>query len=200
MSAHAHTVPLMPPVGINWPAGSLSGPPVRRSRKHLADLRPLFFSGASSPLDDSTLLYSVEWFGAGPEAAAGGLLFGCTRLEAGKVGDEYFMTHGHFHLQPTHAEFYIPASGEGVLLRMDREGQTWAEAMIPGRVLAIDGRHAHRAVNTGSGPLIFWACWPADAGYDYGAIARDGFGLRVLERDGQAVLLDAAGMEKSAYA
>jgi glucose-6-phosphate isomerase len=190
----------MPPVGINWTAGLLSGTPVRRSRKHLADLRPLFLSGAFSPLDDSTLVYSVEWFGEGPEAAAGGLLFGCTRLEPGKVGGEYFMTHGHFHRQPSHAEFYIPVSGQGLLLRMDRGGETWAESMTPGHVLAIDGRHAHRAVNTGSEPLIFWACWPADAGYDYGTIARDGFGLRVMDRDGQAALLGAGSMEKSTHA
>jgi glucose-6-phosphate isomerase len=60
--------------------------------------------------------------------------------------------------------------------------------MLPGTLLYIDGRHAHRVVNTGAEPLVFWACWPSDAGYDYGTIARDGFGLRVLDHSGKVVL------------
>jgi glucose-6-phosphate isomerase, archaeal len=191
MAVNEQSEILEAPVTIDWLAGALSGASVRRSRKHLGDMRSLFLNGLSSSLADDTLLYSVEYFGAGPGAAPGGLLFGYTRLEAGKVRDEYFMTHGHFHALPSHAELYLPVAGQGLLLRMERDGCTWAEEMLPGRVHSIDGRHAHRVVNTGSEPLIFWACWPADAGYDYEAIVREGFGLRALDRDGRPTLVPA---------
>jgi glucose-6-phosphate isomerase, archaeal len=45
--------------------------------------------------------------------------------------------------------------------------------------------------NTGSEPLIFWARWGSDAGYDYASIAERGFGARLVERDGQPVLVTA---------
>jgi glucose-6-phosphate isomerase len=44
-------------------------------------------------------------------------------------------------------------------------------------------------VNVGDEPLLFWACWPSDAGYDYATIATRGFGARVVERDGQPILI-----------
>lgn len=191
MSSNDHSAVPLPLIGVDWLRGGLSGAAVRRTCKHLGAVRSLFLDGAGSALPDDTILYSVAWFGAGPDSA-GGLLFGCTRIEAGKVGNEYFMTHGHFHAQPTRAEFYIPVSGQGLLLLMDRDGKTWAEAMRPGHIHAIDGRYAHRVVNTGSEPLVFWACWPADAGYDYDTIVRTGFGLRILEQDGKPLLVQAA--------
>ena len=181
---------------MNWLAGSLSGVPVQRSQKHLGDVRRLF-AGLASPLADKTLLYSVEWFGTAAPGVEGALLFGCTRLEPGKVGDEYFMTHGHFHANPTRAEIYFCASGSGLLLLMDRSGRTWSEPMSPGSVHSIDGRHAHRVVNIGDVPLIFWASWPADAGYDYDSILRGGFGLRVVERNGAPVIIDSPNLQEA---
>jgi glucose-6-phosphate isomerase len=43
--------------------------------------------------------------------------------------------------------------------------------------------------NTGSEPLVFIACWPSDAGYDYATIERRGFSARLLQRDGVPVLV-----------
>jgi glucose-6-phosphate isomerase len=65
--------------------------------------------------------------------------------------------------------------------------------MSAGALLYIDGRHAHRVVNTGAAPLVFWACWPSDAGYDYASIAREGFGLRVMQRSGKPTLVTRDG-------
>lgn len=167
----------------------MQGNAVRHSRKTLGDLRGLFAQPEIAERSPGSEVYSVEWFCGGELDAEGGLLFGSTRLLPGRVGDEYFMTHGHFHALPTRAEIYLPVSGEGLLLRMDRSGDTWAEPMSPGELLYIDGRHAHRVVNTGTEPLVFWACWPSDAGYDYASIAKDGFALRVVERDGRPALI-----------
>jgi len=177
-----------PETTIDWSVGDLEGASIQRSRKLLKDLAEVYPKHASSGLAPDTEVYSVQWWAPAREGQEGGLLWGVTHLQPGRVGDEYFMTHGHFHALATRAEYYTAVSGQGILLRMERSGHTWAEEMTPGALLYIDGRHAHRVVNIGDEPLVFWACWPSDAGYDYGTIARDGFGLRVLERNGKAVL------------
>ncbi|HEX4156497.1 MAG TPA: glucose-6-phosphate isomerase family protein [Acidobacteriaceae bacterium] len=179
-----------------WQAGTMHGDAVRRSRKTLGDLRDLFARPEIADQNRDIEVYSVEWFCGGEPGAEGGLLFGSTRLLPGRVGDEYFMTHGHFHALPTRAEIYLPVSGEGLLLRRDRSGDAWAESMSPGALLYIEGQHAHRVVNTGAEPLVFWACWPSDAGYDYASITRDGFGLRVVEQDGQPALVNTRSMQE----
>lgn len=173
---------------MDWQKGNLEGSSIQRSRKLLKDLASVYPNFADSGLSPDTEVYSVQWWAPASEGQEGGLLWGVTRLQPGRVGDEFFMTHGHYHALETRAEYYTAVSGQGILLRMERDGRTWAEEMVPGALLYIDGKHAHRVVNTGNEPLIFWACWPSDAGYDYGTIARDGFGLRVLARGGNVML------------
>jgi glucose-6-phosphate isomerase, archaeal len=151
-------------------------------------MRGLFHDRNAYGLSDDTVLYTVQWLSPGGRAE-GSLLVGCTHLQPGRVGDEYFMTHGHFHALSSRAEIYFPVSGTGLLLRMERGGRTWAEEMTAGKVLYIDGCHAHRVVNTGDEPMVFWACWPGDAGYDYDSIVQTGFGLRVIEHDGKPTLV-----------
>jgi len=175
-------------VSINWPAGKLTGETILKSRKVYADLKALFVEQQNVPPPDQEI-YRVEWYAPAPTGKIGGLLWGVTHLQPGTVGDEYFMTHGHFHADSTRDEYYIVASGKGLLLQMDRSGHTWAQEMPAGSISYIDGKHAHRVVNVGDESLVFWACWGTDAGYDYDTIARDGFGLRVMKLDGKPVLV-----------
>lgn len=167
----------------------MSGEAVKTRTKRLKDLAPLFRDQAAcSRMNPESDIYRVCWWSPASPAEEGALLWGATIVEPGKVGDEYFMTHGHYHANPTRAEYYGTVSGTGMLLRMDASRHTWAELMTPGGLHYIRGEHGHRVANTGDVPLVFWACWPSDAGYEYGDIAEKGFGARVVARDGQAML------------
>ena len=66
---------------------------------------------------------------------------------------------------------------------MDEDRNTRCEKMRPGTLHFIKGTEAHRVVNTGNEPLVFSACWPSDAGYDYDVILKYGFGMRVSDTE-----------------
>lgn len=181
-----------PEISLEWPLGRMSGSGVCQSARNLGDLGKIFHDRAAhAAMDPEREVYRVRWWAPVSAGSEGGLFWGVTVIEPGKVGDEYFMTHGHFHANPTRAEYYAAVAGRGMLIRMDEERRTWGEAMTPGSLHYICGEHAHRVANIGSEPLIFWACWGSDAGYDYGAIAERGFGARLVERDGEPVLVRA---------
>jgi Glucose-6-phosphate isomerase (GPI) len=57
----------------------------------------------------------------------GGLFWGNTTLYPGSLGDEYFMTKGHFHRTRNRGEFYVTRKGEGALLLMEEGGATTEE-------------------------------------------------------------------------
>jgi glucose-6-phosphate isomerase len=167
----------------------MSGEPVEERTKQLKDLAPLFRDQAAcSRMNPESEIYHVCWWSPASPGEEGGLLWGVTIIQPGKVGDEYFMTHGHGHANRSRAEYYGTASGTGMLIRMDASRHTWTEPMMPGSLHYIRGEHDHRVANTGDVPLVFWACWPSDAGYDYGEIAEKGFGARLVAHDGQPVL------------
>ncbi len=168
----------------------MSGEGAKKSTRVLADLKGIFTDGkAYEGMDPETLVYRVTSIEPDPLGTVGGLYMGITYLYPGKVGREYFMTKGHFHLNPTSTEFYWGIEGEGMLILMDADRKVWAERMRPGSLHYIRAGIAHRVANTGAGALIFGASWPSDAGHDYAAIARDGFAKRLMEVDGKPQLV-----------
>jgi glucose-6-phosphate isomerase, archaeal len=178
---------------LDWRAGKISGQPVQESFKTLKDLKTIFGDHAAlAAMDPSQEVYRVRWWAPVQPGTEGGLFWGVTVLQPGKVGDEYFMTHGHFHANRSRAEFYGTVSGSGMLVQMGADRRTWNEAMTPGSLHYIRGENAHRIANTGDTPLVIWACWPSDAGYDYSTIAQQGFGARLVEREGTPVLVEGA--------
>lgn len=179
----------MPPVCLNWLEGSMAGEQVQQSRKLLRDLAQIFGDReACSQMDPDREIYRVQWWAPVKPGEPGGLFWGVTFLHPGKVGEEYFMTHGHFHADRSRAEYYGTISGSGMLIQMDAERHTWVEPMTPGSLHYIRGENAHRMANVGETPLVVWACWGSDAGYDYEAILKHGFSARLVERDGQPTL------------
>jgi glucose-6-phosphate isomerase len=173
-----------PKIFLDW-RGVMTGMEIKNSSKTIGDLHRIFRDVSHAPgVDSNEIVYRVQWWAPVNAGVAGGLFWGVTTVEPGKVGEEYFMTHGHFHADRTRAEYYGTVSGQGMLIRMDDDRKTWGEQMSPGSLHYIDGRHAHRVANTGDSPLTFWACWPSDAGYDYATIAERGFGSRLIAKEG----------------
>ena len=166
---------------IDWLTGALAGAEVQNSQKTIAQMADLFADKAAlRQLSGTALVYSVQWWSPVAENTEGGLFWGTTVLEAGLVGREYFMTHGHFHAKADRTEFYGTAAGRGALILMDATRKTWMEEMSPGSLHHIPRGIAHRVANTGNSPLRFIACWPSDAGYDYEGIRKSGFAARLL--------------------
>jgi len=136
-----------------------------------------------------TVVYRVRWWEPVPANLEGGLFWGLTEIESGQVGDEYFMTHGHFHAKRDRAEYYGTIQGSGMLILMNEKRETRLEEMLPGSLHYIPGGIAHRVANTGVAPLSFWACWPSDAGHDYATIDANGFSARLKNRNGRPTLV-----------
>ncbi len=164
---------------------SLSGEKVIKSTRILAELEGVFQDQkAFDLLDKQQVIYYVSSYMPVPENTTGGLFMGITTLYPGKVGNEYFMTKGHFHATTDRAEFYWGVEGEGMLILMDAERNVWVERMFPGSLHYIPGKIAHRVANTGHQKLVFAASWPSDAGHDYETIAANGFARRLVDING----------------
>ena len=118
------------------------------------------------------------------------LLYGTSITYPGKVGNEYFMTKGHFHTILDTAEVYYCLSGEGYMLMETPEGEWAAEKLSAGKAVYVPARWAHRSINTGNTPLITFFCFRADAGHDYGTIETKGFRKLIVEQDGKPVIVD----------
>ena len=165
--------------------GAMSGDSVIQSIRTLGDMTGLYADEAArAAMPQDTLLYRTFWGKGEPEGTEGALLYGTTVLEPGQVGDEFFMTRGHFHAVRNRAEFCLTVSGEGALILMDEQRQTRMEPMTRGSLHVAPGYTAHRVANTGTGPLTFLVVWPADCGHDYEEIERNGFSRRLLRIEG----------------
>jgi len=180
------------PVVLNLDNYNMEGEPVINQIRKLKDLPGIFLDQVSfEQMNPEQLVYTVQAWLPVDEGTPGGLYFGASTIYPGKVGNEYFMTKGHFHVYSDRAEFYWGIQGKGMLILMDRDRKTWAEEIYPGSLHYIGSEIAHRLANTGSENLIVGACWPSDAGHDYKEIAVNGFSARLLESDGKPILIES---------
>lgn len=166
----------------------LAGAPVdtRHTTRHLSDMRGYYADEACYEAMLATAdLCLYEVYEIPRPETEGELLHGLSILHPGKVGDEYFMTKGHFHRVLETAEVYYCLQGEGMMVMETAAGDWAVEQLRPGRVLYVPPRWAHRSVNTArDADLITFYVYPAHAGHDYGTIETRGFRVRVIERDG----------------
>jgi len=181
-----HLQILKSPVELSLNNYAMKGEPVINQVRLLKDVAGIFQNQeALTEMNTEAKAYTVQAWLPVEDGTPGGLFFGASTIYPGKVGNEYFMTKGHFHSQSDRAEFYWGVQGKGMLILMDRDRNTWAEEVYPGSLHYIGGEIAHRLANTGNENLIVGACWPSDAGHDYDEIAVNGFSARLLEVDGK---------------
>ncbi len=163
---------------------------VRRHLSHMAGMYADAEAERAALAAGDPLVYEVYQYDL--PAYAGELIPCTTILAPGRVGDEYFMTKGHFHEVRERGEIYHCVSGHGMLvLALDDRAET--VEMGPGVVAYVPPCWAHRTVNTGDEPFVFLAVYPGDAGHDYGTIETEGFPVRIVDRDGTATVIAAGG-------
>jgi glucose-6-phosphate isomerase, archaeal len=121
----------------------------------------------------------------------GEMLMGISIVHPGKVGQEFFMTKGHFHTILETCEIYYCLRGEGYMVMETPEGETSVEALTPGKMLYVPPRWAHRSICTSrQEDLVTFFAYPANAGHDYGTIERKGFRKLVVEGSNGPKIID----------
>lgn len=161
-------------------------------QRHLSRMQGQYLDGAAFDAllaQGDPLLYEVYELRR-PELA-GELPHGVSVVHPGKVGDEYYMTKGHYHAVLETGEVYCCLKGQGYMVMETPEGEWAVEPFYPGRVLYVLPRWAHRSVNvSATEDLVFFFVYPGNAGHDYGTIEAHGFRKLVVERDGKPAIID----------
>ena len=136
-------------------------------------------------------LLTYEFFDMGVPSTTGDVAYGTSITYPGKVGDEYFMTKGHFHEVRDTAEIYYCLSGNGFMLMENTEGDVQTAVFASGQAVYVPRGYAHRSINvSATEPLVTFFAFPGNAGHDYGSIETKGFRKLCVERNGTPAFVD----------
>jgi glucose-6-phosphate isomerase, archaeal len=152
-------------------------PELEITERRLSDMAGMYLDDPD--IDNDPLIYRV--YGIPVPATTGNVLGSTTVIEPGTINTEYFMTKGHFHEIRDRAEIYLGLAGEGRLLMATEDGQHVVEPMRRGTVNYVPGSWAHRSINVGDEPLVFFAAYVGDAGHDYATIEEEGFPVLLVK-------------------
>jgi len=134
------------------------------------------------------IAYKVVSLPSPSPAYPGSLNFGITYLYPYTIDGEYSFTRGHFHSDRNYDEYYFGVQGHGFLLYWDGKDEIFAEEVYPGSVHYINGKYAHRLINTDpQETMAVGASWNVLAGHDYDTIDRLGFPLRCFKGESKPV-------------
>lgn len=161
------------------------------TQRKLSNMKGMFIDNDSldKTLENGNpLIY--EFYELGAPEDAGDIAFGTSIVYPGKVGDEYYMTKGHFHTIIETGEVYICLQGHGFMLLENPEGEWSVQEMIPGKSVYCPKRFAHRSINIGTAPLVTFFSFRGDAGHDYGTIETKGYRKLIVEVDGKPQVID----------
>ena len=165
---------------------------VDTGKRHLADMKGMFADAAAEARaieDGNPLIY--EFHSLPAPNHGGDLAFGCSIVYPGKVGDEYYMTKGHFHTILETGEVYYCLSGHGYMMMENPEGDWRCLELTAGKAVYVPKRYAHRSICVGTTePLVTFFVFRADAGHNYGTIEEKGYRKLLVERDGKPAIID----------
>ncbi len=168
-------------LAVDFASGALT-PATSRTERRVSHLRAHFADreaaaelvGQGDPLVYEVMQYDV--------AEVPGELVCCTTvIQPGVVGDEYYMTKGHYHAKRQTGEVYLGLSGAGHLLLTNEHGDFRELPMGTGTIGYVAPGWAHRTVNVGDEPFSFLAVYLADSGHDYETIEQTGFPRRMVK-------------------
>lgn len=166
--------------------------PSTSSKRSLKDLKAFF---ADTEATESILrsgqdpiIYEV--FECLHPQETGQMNYGTTVLYPGKIGKEFYMTKGHFHLKEASSEVYLGLKGEGLILLQSRTGKSEYSRMTRGDLIYVPPGWAHRVVNLGKQKLAFFFAYQADAGHDYESIRKWGFQKLIVEEHDRVEVVD----------
>ena len=161
------------------------------SKRYLSDVKNIFYDSAEAEKalsTDNQLIY--EFYELPMPQTDGDLAFGTSIVYPGTIGDEYFMTKGHFHSILDTAEVYYCLNGHGMMMMENSDGQWECQGLNAGTALYVPKGFAHRSINVGTVPLVTFFCFRADAGHDYKTIANQGFRQLVVKKNGQPTVIE----------
>ncbi|KAJ0341696.1 hypothetical protein COL154_014131 [Colletotrichum chrysophilum] len=153
-------------------------------RKTYRDLAGLYADDEASEgilktkADD--VAYEVTSYSPGGKVSD--LIVGVTRMSAGKVGREYYLTRGHIHANGDRPEVYHTLSGRGIMQMESPSGDVRLVEMGAQDVCYVPPFWIHRSINIGDEDLVMFFSYPADSGQDYGIIERsNGMRVRIMD-------------------
>jgi glucose-6-phosphate isomerase, archaeal len=183
-------VELMRPFGvdINLETGEMKDPD-RHLVRHASDMRGYYADGEALErlIEEQNDPLHYEVFEKDVPLEYGQIMFCISKTRPGLVGEEYFMTKGHYHTIPETAEIYFCIRGRGYMFMKTTDGRSVPEPMMRHRMVYVPPFWAHRSINTGDEPLISFCAYPGDAGHNYGDIEEEGFPQRCFQIDGREV-------------
>ncbi len=183
---------LMMPTSVDFDVRTGKSSTREPVRRPLSTLKGYFLDRAAfdAALSDSDPMV-YEYFDMGVPETAGNVAYGTTILRPGRIGDEYYLTKGHFHTVLDTAEVYYCLSGHGGMMMETPDGDVEWREMTAGTCVYVPGCWAHRAINVSdTEPFVLFFAFPGHAGHDYGTIATRGFRKRLVDRGGMPTLVD----------
>lgn len=161
------------------------------TKRYLSQMKDMYsdVEAAEKTLETKDPLV-YEFYEMGAPETSGDIAFGTSITYPGKVGNEYFMTKGHFHTILNTAEVYFTLQGKGLMLMENMDGDVVVKELTPGHVLYVPKGYAHRTINVGDTPFVSFFCFRADAGHDYGTIETKGYRKLIVDNNGVPDVVD----------
>ena len=164
----------------------------KKAEVRLSDLKDFFSDqeAVNKILSKSKNPIIYEYYENSQPEVEGHLNFGITIINPGKIGNEYYLTRGHYHANENSSEVYIGLSGEGMIIMQKKDGQFSYLSMKKGVIVYVPPFWAHRTINVGKRKFSFLYIYPSNAGHDYEIIKQKGFAKLVIEEKGRPKIID----------